>query len=138
MNLDNYLRNTLKIVFAQRDKDIRLYKLRNRTIIFILLIILTITNINFFSKDTDTLEIDKDYTYRKEIIVKPKIEEDHKEIKVIGLEPITVEATKINTKQYIVIISSSVNKDLFKKDENNSLICDKNGNLEKINYDNVD
>ena len=30
------------------------------------------------------------------------------------------------------------NKDLFKKDENNSLICDKNGNLEKINYDNVD
>ena len=30
------------------------------------------------------------------------------------------------------------NKDLFKKDENGNLIRDKNGNLEKINYDNVD
>ena len=30
------------------------------------------------------------------------------------------------------------NKDLFKKDESGNLIRDKNGNLEKINYDNVD
>ena len=30
------------------------------------------------------------------------------------------------------------NKDLFQKDENGNLIRDKNGNLEKINYDNVD
>ena len=29
------------------------------------------------------------------------------------------------------------NKDLFKKDENDNLIRDENGNLEKINYDNV-
>jgi hypothetical protein len=30
------------------------------------------------------------------------------------------------------------NKDLFQKDENGNLIRDKNGNLEKINYDNID
>ena len=30
------------------------------------------------------------------------------------------------------------NQDLFKKDENGNFIRDKNGNLEKINYDNVD
>ena len=35
-------------------------------------------------------------------------------------------------------IDKFTNKDLFKKDENGNLIRDKNGNLEKINYDNVD
>ena len=30
------------------------------------------------------------------------------------------------------------NKDIFKKDEKGNFIRDKNGNLEKINYDNVD
>ena len=35
-------------------------------------------------------------------------------------------------------VDKFTNKDLFKKDENGNLIRDKNGNLEKINYDNVD
>ena len=40
--------------------------------------------------------------------------------------------------EFLKSIDKFINKDLFKKDENGNLIRDSEGNLEKINYDNLD
>jgi hypothetical protein len=40
--------------------------------------------------------------------------------------------------EFLEIIEKFTNKELFKQDENGNLIRDKSGNIEKINYDNLD
>ena len=40
--------------------------------------------------------------------------------------------------EFLKAVDRFINKDLFKKDENGNLVRDSEGNLEKINYDNLD
>ena len=40
--------------------------------------------------------------------------------------------------EFLKAVDKFINKDLFKKDENGNLVRDSEGNLEKINYDNLD
>jgi hypothetical protein len=40
--------------------------------------------------------------------------------------------------EFLKAIDKFINKDLFKKDESGNLVCDSEGNLEKINYENLD
>ena len=45
---------------------------------------------------------------------------------------------EITRDEFLKAIDKFISKDLFKKDENENLIRDSEGNLEKINYDNTD
>jgi hypothetical protein len=44
---------------------------------------------------------------------------------------------KISHEQFIQICEKFTNKELFKKDKNGNLLRDKDGNIEKISYDNL-
>ena len=45
---------------------------------------------------------------------------------------------EITREDFFKVIDKHANFDLFKKDENGNLLRDKSGNLEKINYDNIE
>ena len=45
---------------------------------------------------------------------------------------------EMSRKEFLDICDKFTNKELFKKDENGVLLRDKLGNLEKINYDNLE
>ena len=44
----------------------------------------------------------------------------------------------MSREEFLDICDKFTNKELFKKDENGILLRDKLGNLEKINYDNLE
>ena len=43
----------------------------------------------------------------------------------------------MSREEFLQIADKFTNKDLFKKDEDGNLIRDNSGNIEKINYDNI-
>jgi N-acetyl sugar amidotransferase len=49
-----------------------------------------------------------------------------------------LEQWQMSRDEFLEIIEKFTNKELFKQDENGNLIRDKSGNIEKINYDNLD
>ena len=44
---------------------------------------------------------------------------------------------KMSRDEFLNIVKKFTNKELFKQDKNGNLIQNKSGNIEKINYDNI-
>ena len=44
---------------------------------------------------------------------------------------------EITKEEFYKIVDKFANKDLFKKDQDGNLLRDKDGNLEKLQYDNI-